>query len=241
MLTDYDYGENAKIGLIYPSAGWVMETEMAYMAPSGVSVQTTRIGTGPVTVDTLNGLNNGVSDAAKLLQDIPVDSIVLGCTSASFINSAKYDKKMNDEYSKNLKIPFTTTSASVVKALNTFGVKKVSVVTPYIEELNKLAKTYLEDTGFEVVNLIGLGLLTDLEMGNVSLDEIYNLALKANEHECDAVLILCTGLRTIPIIDKLEKKLNKPIVTAIQASMWNALKLADAKGEITDCGSLFKY
>ena len=37
-MNDMDYGERKKIGLIYPSAGWVMEQELNEMTPDGVSI-----------------------------------------------------------------------------------------------------------------------------------------------------------------------------------------------------------
>ena len=37
-MNDMDYGERKKIGLIYPSAGWVMEQELNEMTPDGYQV-----------------------------------------------------------------------------------------------------------------------------------------------------------------------------------------------------------
>ena len=45
-MDDLDYGGRAKIGLIYPAMGWVMEPEFNAMAPKGVSIQTTRVMNG---------------------------------------------------------------------------------------------------------------------------------------------------------------------------------------------------
>lgn len=45
-MNDTDYGERKKIGLIYPSAGWVMEQELNEMTPDGVSIHTTRVPLG---------------------------------------------------------------------------------------------------------------------------------------------------------------------------------------------------
>lgn len=130
-MNDMDYGERKKIGLIYPSAGWVMEQELNEMTPDGVSIHTTRVPLGNTDVEGLNRLLLKTEEAAELLSDIPVDVILLGCTSASFINGLVYERNMIADMVKRTGIPFTTTSTSVIRALNAMGVKKVAVATPY--------------------------------------------------------------------------------------------------------------
>ncbi len=42
-MKDFSYGARAKIGLIYPAQGWVMEPEFYAMSPEGVITCTTRV------------------------------------------------------------------------------------------------------------------------------------------------------------------------------------------------------
>lgn len=95
LMNDMDYGGRAKLGLIYPAMGWVMEPEFNAMAPKGVSIQATRVMNGSTDANTLNDLIiAGTKEAAKLLASIPTDVIMFGCTSASFCNGAEYERKM---------------------------------------------------------------------------------------------------------------------------------------------------
>ena len=57
-MKDY-YGWRAKIGLIYPAEGLVMEPEFCAMAPEGVSIHTARVDLTETTVD---GLSNMMDD-----------------------------------------------------------------------------------------------------------------------------------------------------------------------------------
>ena len=107
--------------------------------------------------------------------------------------------------------------------------------------MNVLAKAYLESCGIEVLNTKGLGLLYDKDMDATPLEKIYELAKSVDVPEADAVLILCTGVRSVPIIEMLEKDLKKPVISAIQASMWYSLKtLGIDTNEVKGFGSLFE-
>lgn len=215
------YGERAKIGLIYPSPGWVMEPEFYAMSPSGVSTYTTRISLKETNAEELTQIGDCAIDAAKLLVEAPVDVVALGCTSGSFINGAQYDQELIEKLEKVIGgVPCTTTATAVVDALRALNVKKVAVATPYIDEVNIQGKRFPEDNGFEVTNLEGLGLLYDSQIDSQDLETVYQLAKRVDTSNADAVAIFCTGIRSVPILKALEEDLGKPVISAIQAIFW---------------------
>ena len=120
------------------------------------------------------------------------------------------------------------------------GVKKVAVATPYIDEVTQLALAYLKENGIEVCNSRGMGLLLDRDIDAVKLDDVYEFAKNTDCEEAEALVVLCTGLRTIPTIERLERRLQKPVITAIQASMWNALRMVGIDDKVEGYGSLFE-
>lgn len=137
-------------------------------------------------------------------------------------------------------VPCITTSSAVVEALKSFNIKKIAVATPYIKDVNERGKNYLEESGFDVKNLKGLNLLTDREIDIQPLETVYNLAKEVDTKDAEAVVILCTGIRSIGILDYLEKDLGKPIISAIQATFWHSLRTAGIKEKIEGYGSLLE-
>lgn len=240
-MNDTSYGTRAKIGLIYPAPGWVMEPEFYAMSPEGVITCTTRISLLEANTEQLTKLGEQSLEAVKILTEAPVDVVVLGCTSGSFIGGAKYDKELISKM-KNLSggIPCTTTSTAVIEALKKLNVKKISVATPYINEVNIRAREFLEDHGFQVVKLKGLGLSHDSEIDRQDLETVYKLAKEVDIDDSDAVVILCTGIRSIPILDMLEKDLGKPVISANQATFWHSLRLSGVKETIKGYGGLLE-
>ncbi|PAB59229.1 maleate cis-trans isomerase family protein [Anaeromicrobium sediminis] len=240
-MNDFLYGARAKLGLIYPAPGWVMEPEFYEMSPEGVITLTTRMGSGPVDTEQLSTLGDKALKSLELLKEAPIDGVIFGCTSGSFVGGVEYDKELIrklEEASGGL--PCTTTSRSCVEALNVLNVKKVAVATPYTDEVNEKAKEFLEKSGIEVTKLKGLNFLYDSEINRADLETVYNLAREVDTEDAEAVLILCTGIRSVPILETLETDLDKPVISAIQATFWNALRMCGVNEKIKGFGSLLE-
>ncbi|MFZ7103305.1 MAG: maleate cis-trans isomerase family protein [Peptococcaceae bacterium] len=233
------YGWRARIGLIYPAPGWVMEPEFYAMAPRGVAAYTTRISLQDVQAGELSNIGARSLEAVKLLAQAPLDVIALGCTSGSFINGPAYERQLSKDMTALAGgIPCITTSAAVCTALNYLHIKKLTVVTPYVDEVNDRARSYLEEKGLEIMQIRGLGLAYDSEIDRQDLETVYRFTGESDVKESEAVLILCTGLRSIPILDFLEQDLGKPVISAVQATFWNCLRIAGVQDKIRGFGSL---
>ena len=241
MLEKISYGERGKIGLIYPNTGWVMEPEFFAMAPTGVNIITTRIKLGEVTADNIKRLSENVEEAAGLLDEAQADVIVLGCTSGSFICGAGYDqeimKKIRSASRPNVKA--TTTATAVVRAIHAFGASKIAVGAPYINEVNQCAARFLEAHGMEITKFVGLGLSNDKEINSLTRNKIKQLIRDANTSDAEMVVLLCTSIKGVDILEEMEQELGKPVITAIQATFWDCLNLIDIKKEVRGFGSLF--
>ena len=221
-----------------------MEPHFNSMVPEGVSVHTARVKLGQeVTPDTLMEMEKDMERAADLLGTIPVDIILYGCTSGSFIKGPGYDIQLIKKMERaSGGIPSTTTSTSVVAALKTLDLKKIVVATPYIKEINEAEKKFLEKSGFEVAEVRGLELKIHNEISSQPPYVIYRLArnvFKDNSH-VDGVFISCTSLRAPEIIDILERDIRKPVVTSTQASVWNALRTIGIIDSIQGYGKLLR-
>ncbi|MBS3970566.1 MAG: Asp/Glu racemase, partial [Clostridia bacterium] len=205
------------------------------------SIHTTRVELKTVDVKGVTEIAAASIEAARLLATAPLNVIVLGCTSGSFINGSEYDKNLirsMEEVTNG--IPCTTTASAVSKALDKLKVNKLAVVTPYVEEINLRAIKYLQEKGFKVLNLAGLGLIEDYDINRQDLETVYNLAKSTDVENADGIFIACTGIRSIPIIKTLEKDLNKPVISAIQATFWDCLRLSGVHEKISGYGCLLE-
>ena len=58
--------------------------------------------------------------------------------------------------------------------------------------------------------------------------------------EADGVLIAGTGFRCVGILDALERDLQRPVVSANQASLWHCLRLSGVRTPIGGYGNLLR-
>lgn len=207
------------LGLIIPSSNTVMEEELS----DYVTVHSTRVSLQNVDETSLKKMNEELIKALNLITDCRPDAIVYGCTSGSFIENV-------EEILKKSLIPAVTTSHAVISALKTLNAKTVSVATPYINEINKKEKAFLESKGFTLKDIKGLGFLNNIDIGRQEPEAAYNLAKSLKK--ADAIFISCTNLKTFDIIYDLEDELEIPVISSNSASLWSALQLAHKKEKI---------
>ncbi|RLG50766.1 MAG: maleate cis-trans isomerase [Thermoproteota archaeon] len=218
------HGWRGRIGLIVPSSNTTMEPELTAAAPEGVSVHTARMRLREVTVEGLLEMEEHAEEAALQLSDARVDVIVYGCTTGSLVKGPGHDTQLSRRLSSIASCPVVATATAVVQALKAVGASSIAVATPYIEELDRREKEFLEASGFRVVEMRGLGIRDNAEIGKLPPHVAYQLAKEADSPEAHAVFISCTNFRTFEVIEKLERDLGKPVVTSNQASLWAALK-----------------
>ena len=234
------WGWRARIGFIIPCSDLVQEPDAYQIAPRGVTVHFTRIPLPqPFDPQELKVLGEDMEKPLELLKPLQLNVIVFGCTSGSFIGGPGYDGKIASSITKISGVKGTTTSSSVIAALKALKLKKISVLAPYSDDVGQKLKLFLEANGIRVLKMKTLGLNTDLDIARVSPEAIYQHAKEIDLPKAEGLFISCTTFRAIDIIHLLENDISKPIITANQAAMWNALRIAGIKDKIQAHGQLF--
>jgi maleate isomerase len=234
------YGWRSRIGLIIPSDNTAMESEFnKILYPvEGVSVLATRIFLEELSHESLLEMREGVKRAARELETAEVDVIAYGCTSGSFIEGLNFDREIISEIEEETGITATTTSTAVVQALTALRVKKIAVGTPYPDDVNEKEKEFFEDSGFEVTHIAGLAITPDVDIGKQEPYVAYNLGKAVDTDDAECIFLSCTDFRTIDMIDALEKRLKKPVISSNQASLWHVMTLQNLGILITGYGTL---
>jgi maleate isomerase len=234
------YGWRGKIGLIYPAAGVAGDMDFHRMAPEGVAIVTTRMPLEKADAEGLIKMAAEVEKNASLLAQARPDIIIFGCTTGSLVKGIGYDKEIIDRIQNHVHMAAITTSTAVIESFLALKLKKIAVVTPYIDDLNQREKVFIEKSGFQVTAIKGLGVLDANEMQNVRHEQMYRLAKEVFTEDADALFISCTGIAVIDIIEPLEKDLNRPVVTSNQATMWRALRKIGIRETVNRLGKLFQ-
>ena len=236
------YSSRAKLGLIVPPTNTVNEAEWSRIVPAGVTFHTHRMPLHPAagTAEGRNELLHDLDAVVGLLKQARVDVVAYACTAGSMMNPV--ESLPNDIAARNA-IPAVTTSAAIIAALKALGVRRLSVATPYHDALNDHETHFLEDNGFTVERLIGLGIGAGGPaeyplIAQTPLETVVATARNAFVTGSDALLITCTDFPTLPIIDALEAEFGVPVVTSNQATLWACLRAAGIADRINGAGRL---
>ena len=239
----FDKGRHsrAKLGFILMSTDLAAESDFFDMAPNDVAIHITRLKTDDHTTnETLSKHIEFMADAASRIQpDTKPDVISYSCTSGSIVIG---EEKIKEEIKKGA--PYTipmTLVTGVVDALEELKVKNLVVGTPYLDEINTKEAEFLIDKGFSVLNIQGLNLTKGIEFGTVTPEYWIKFALEINEAAADAIFLSCGGIRSTEVIDRIEQKVGKPVITSNQAQMWSCLRRAGVEDKILGFGELFNH
>jgi maleate cis-trans isomerase len=235
------YGWRGRIGLLVPSINNTMETEFWRMAPEGVSISTARIAGGRHgTPEELRNMEKEARLAAARVANTEPNVVVYGCTSGSFFEGVEWNTMICRELTKITKAPTITTAGAMAECMLTNQVRRVAVVTPYVELTNERLKQFLHHFGIEVVRLQTFDMLDMFDHAKITPQQIYAKAKEIDGPDVDAIFVACTQLRALEVIDMLERDLGKRVYSAIQATAWQAYSALRIDPQITNGGSLLR-
>jgi maleate cis-trans isomerase len=216
-----------------------MEPDFYRMALPGVSTHSARVMNERAgTLEVLTRMEEQTEPAAALLATAAVDVLVWGCTSGSFIHGPAFNRQSIEKLERKTGLPAVTTAQAMVEALRALGCRRISVVTPYVEKTNQLLREFLRAHAIEVLRLETFDMLDQFEHAIIEPWEIYRKARAAVTAEADGLFIACTQLRTLEILEPLERDLGMPVTSANPASFWLAVRRAGLQERIPGIGTL---
>jgi maleate isomerase len=234
------YGERGRIGLIVPSNNTVVEQEFRRILPEGITSYATRMRNTKADIGDLEMMVSHATRGADELSTAEVDVIAFACTAGSLLHGIEWERKLRRDLEKaSGGIPCITTSQAVIDAFGHLGLRRLVVATPYIDELNQAEKRFFEGSGFEVLDIRGLGIRRAADLGRCYPKDALDLATSLPYEKADGIFISCTNFRSIDILSELEERTGKPALSSNLATLWAALKcLPKGCGPICGFGCL---
>jgi maleate isomerase len=233
-----DYGSRLRAGVLIPSGNSVAEPELRAMLPPDVSMLVTRLGLRGSSRAELMRMLDQLEAAAALLADADVDVIVFHCTAVSTFAPDMAEAIRGRIVKATGKRCFTTADA-VLGALAKLEARRVSLLTPYIDEVHRREIDFLKANGFEVEGGANLGIDTNAQMSQLEPQAILDWAQRNISAAADVCFISCTAIKSAPVIAELERQCRKPVVTSNQGMIWHLLRSSGISASVTGFGMLF--
>ncbi|MFF5535468.1 decarboxylase [Streptomyces cinerochromogenes] len=167
------------------------------------------------------------------------ETAVWACTSGGFVHGWEGAQEQVRTLARLAGMPASSTSFAFVHAAREIGVRRVAVGGTYPEDITALFADFLRAGGLEVTGTRSSGIVTAAEVGTWGEEDVLTLARAADTPDAQAVLLPDTALHTAAHLGLLEKALSKPVLTANQVTVWEALRLTDRRVNAPTLGTLF--
>ena len=236
----FNSGINSKVGLIALSTDFMIEKDFKKIIENmNVDLFVNRIRSYyPLTKENLIKMGENVTEVSKdILPDEKLDCVVYGCTSGTIASG--YDSIKNKINLAKPEAKVVTPSSAAVNALRKMKVKKISIFTPYSEKLNNDVVDYFKKENFIVTSNSYFDISYDNDIAKVDPDYLFEVITKMDLGEAEAVFLSCTNLPALNIVDKLEKKLNKIVLSSNQVLIWDTLQNIKKAEPVNGFGKLF--
>ena len=194
----------------------------------------------PLTNETLAKMAEDITDVTKdILPDQKIDCVAYGCTSGTVAVGYESIKLKINLAKPGAEV--TTPITSTIKALKKLGIKKISVFTPYTKAINDAVINYFKKENIIINSLTYFDIASDLDIGKVDENYLFEVLSKIDLEDSDALFVSCTALPVLSIIDRLEKKMNKIILSSNQTLIWDALNLIGNTKPVVGYGKIFEF
>ena len=231
---------NPRIGLIALATDFMIERDFInVIKDKDIDFFVNRIECyNPLTRENLIKMSEKVTEVTKdILPDEKIDCVVYGCTSGTI--AAGYNSIENKIKIAKPEAKVTTPSTAAIKALKKLNIQKLSIFTPYSKKLNDEVVAYFKKENFQIVTNSYFDINSDIDIGKVDQNYLYEVLSKIDLKDADALFVSCTALPVLSIIDKLEKKINKFVLSSNQALIWDTLESIGKNNSIKGFGRLF--
>ena len=213
-----------KLGALLLASDLTLESELHQMLPKGIGIYTNRVlNHNPLTMENLRSMRGDIQRAAAgIIPGAQMDAVIYGCTSGTAAIG-------NDEVQRLIHIAHPlakviTPITAVLAACRAMKIKRLSILTPYIGEINRAMAEVFTAQGFAPVNIAAMAIESDVDAAQVPMQTLISMAQNAIDNSADALFISCTSLPVAPLISQMESEFNIPVISSNQTLAWAVLR-----------------
>ena len=242
---------NHRVGLIVPSSNVTMETEIPALLRNREAISnerftfhSSRMRMKSVVKEELERMDDESVRCALELSDAAVDVQAYACLVAIMSRGHGYHKvseKRLFEVTKDngMPTPSINSAGALVDGMHSLGIKKVSIICPYMKPLTKLVVEYIEDQGVEVQDFLALEIPNNLEVAAQDPNAPADLWKKLDTKGIDGIIAsACVQMPSLPAIEKIEKMSGLPTLSASVATTWSILNALNLNAKAPGGGRL---
>ncbi|MDG0983541.1 MAG: Asp/Glu racemase [Tateyamaria sp.] len=226
-----------RVGLIVPSSNITMETEIPALLkerekvlPDRFTFHSSRMRMKSVVKEELKKMDADSVRCTVELSDAAVEVQAYACLVAIMSMGLGYHKISRKKLEKattdnGCPTPVINSAGALIEGLQDMGIKKVSIICPYMKPLTKTVIEYIENEGIEVQDFLALEIPDNLKVASQDPTAPAELWRKLDVRGVDAIVAsACVQMPSLPAIEMIERASGLPTVSAAVATTRQILR-----------------
>jgi len=224
--------QTIKTPIVVPENNTTMEPEISALCPALAPIPVARVKRPARTLllEDLPAYAEATLDAIEPFAAERFDLVIYGCSAAGFLGGPSGNARMVDRLRERTRATVVSTAGAMVEALRSAGVSNTAVVTPYLRSVNDGLRDYLESSGIDVDTLNSFFCKTTAELGQITEDQVLELARRTVTARSKSLFVACSQLPTLDVVARLRAELEIPVWSSIQATAWAGATALTAQG-----------
>jgi len=225
-----EYAPRGLVGMLTPQANTTVEPEFNLLWPAGVAMINARLMSDKESMSArLVDYFASYAPSLRQFANAPIGVAAAACTGTSYLAGRAQEAALVHEIAARNGYPFITAALAVVDALNALGARRLGLVSPYPDDLNRASIAYWQSHGFEVAEVAGAF------NRDSAFHQIYSLgasvaaqALQSlKDKRLDAIVMLGTGMPTLMPIAGAIGWSGPPVMSCNLCLAWRAVEALD--------------
>ena len=239
-------GSRLKVGLIAPATNTVVQPECDDMRPHGVSNQMARVVIPDTPVDSeaefasmMNDIRQSIEGALDTITACSPAAVILAMSAETFWDGVLDAAALQAHLEARSHVKVILGAHACQAAMQRYGgVRRISLITPYMPSGDAQVRRSFGDSGFEVVNLLGLKCNSPLLTAHESPERLRRAVREVDDPSVELILQVGTNLAFSKVAAEAEAWLGKPVLAVNTCAYWQALRSCGIDDRIEGFGSL---
>ena len=233
MMTD---SKTFRVGVLVPSSNTVVE-DYCHDRLAGQGSLRTHFGRISVTQISPDATSlsqfeeTRMLEAFDLLAEAHPDRLVWGGTAAGWLGF-DLDRHLCDRIEERTGIPATSSLLATNNRLRELDVRRIGLVTPYVQELETRIIENYKAAGVDAVANERLDITVNTDYADVPPVQIFEMSKTVAQNGAEAIVILCTNLAGAAIANAASEATGLPILDSVEETFRPLVRLASERSPV---------
>jgi maleate isomerase len=204
-----------------------------------VVIPDTPVGTESEFTTMMTQVRAAIEAAVDAVMGCSPGAVILGMSAETFWEGTMDPAAVQAHLESRASVKVILGAQACLAAIQRYGgIRRISLITPYMPSGDAQVRRTFSDSGFEVVNLLGLKCNSPLLMAHESPERLRRAVREVDDSSVELILQVGTNLPFTRVAAEAERWLGKPVLAINTCTYWHALRASGLEDKIDGFGSL---